>query len=176
MRGRFERIAVLPCDDYADFVPMVRAYLDTVPDLRPKHGALAIAYPIDGDGVRMTNRAWEFSIQDVQQQLGLSTLLVVEQLHRVAMALPGVGDAGRVQVGGGVAASDGVIGLLGPGTGLGGLGAHPRERPLHQPRERRRPHQLLAHRRARAARAAPRVEVDGARVGRTPRVRAPASN
>lgn len=119
VRGRFERIAVLPCDDYAEFVPMVRAYLDTVPDLRPKHGALAIAYPIDGDGVRMTNRAWEFSIQDVQQQLGLSTLLVVNNFTALAMALPGVGEGGRVQVGGGTAASDGVIGLLGPGTGLG---------------------------------------------------------
>lgn len=119
VRGRFERVAVLPCDDHAEFVPLVQAYLDTVPDLRPKHGAFAIAYPIDGDWVRMTNRAWAFSIQDVQQQLGLSTLLVVNNFTALAMALPGVGEAGRVQVGGGEPVTDGVIGLLGPGTGLG---------------------------------------------------------
>lgn len=118
-RGRFERTAVLPCDDFAEFVPMVRAYLDTVPDLRPKHGALAIAYPIDGDWVRMTNRAWEFSIHDVQQQLGLTTLLVVNNFTALAMALPGVSDEGRVQVGGGHPTGDGVVGLIGPGTGLG---------------------------------------------------------
>ncbi len=118
-RGAFERIAVLPCDDYGDFVSMVRAYLNSVPDVVPRHGAMAIAYPIDGDAVRMTNRDWAFSIKEVQQQLGLSTLLVVNNFTALAMSLPRVGPEGRVQVGGGTAASDGVIGLLGPGTGLG---------------------------------------------------------
>ncbi|MEO8154932.1 MAG: glucokinase, partial [Rhizobacter sp.] len=118
-RGSFERIAVLPCADYSDFVSVVRAYLNTVPDLAPKHGAMAIAYPIDGDAVQMTNRDWAFSIREVQQQLGLSTLLVVNNFTALAMSLPGVGTEGRVQVGGGMPASDGVIGLLGPGTGLG---------------------------------------------------------
>lgn len=119
VRGRFERVAVLPCGDYSEFVPLVRAYLATVPDLSPRHGAFAIAYPIDGDWVRMTNRAWEFSIQAVQQALGLTTLLVVNNFTALAMALPGVDEGGRRQVGGGSGAADGVIGLLGPGTGLG---------------------------------------------------------
>ena len=118
-RGKFERIAVLPCDDYSDFVSVVQAYLGSVPDVAPKHGAMAIAYPIAGDAVRMTNRDWAFSIQQVQQQLGLSTLLVVNNFTALAMSLPRVGTEGRVQVGGGTPAPDGVIGLLGPGTGLG---------------------------------------------------------
>ncbi|MBC7958045.1 MAG: glucokinase, partial [Cytophagales bacterium] len=118
-RGVFERIAVLPCADYGDFVSVVRAYLKSVPDVLPKHAAMAIAYPIDGDAVRMTNRDWAFSIQEVQQQLGLSTLLVVNNFTALAMSLPNVGPEGRVQVGRGAPTSDGVIGLLGPGTGLG---------------------------------------------------------
>jgi glucokinase len=118
-RGQFERIAVLPCADYGDFISVVRAYLDSVPDVTPHHGAMAIAYPIDGDAVRMTNRDWAFSIQEVQQQLGLHTLLVVNNYTALAMSLPGVGIEGRVQVGGGEPAPDGVIGLIGPGTGLG---------------------------------------------------------
>jgi len=118
-RGQFERIAVLPCADYGDFISVVRAYLDSVPDVTPHHGAMAIAYPIDGDAVRMTNRDWAFSIQEVQQQLGLHTLLVVNNYTALAMSLPGVGIEGRVQVGGGEPAPDGMIGLIGPGTGLG---------------------------------------------------------
>ncbi len=119
MQGHFERVAVLPCDDYADVVQMVRAYLDSVPDVKPRHGALAIAYPIDGDWVHMTNRSWEFSIQEVQRALGLTTLLVVNNFTALAMALPGLPEAKRVQIGAGVAAPDGVIGVIGPGTGLG---------------------------------------------------------
>ncbi|MBX3619181.1 MAG: glucokinase [Rhizobacter sp.] len=118
-RGKFERIAVLPCADYNGFVAVVRAYLDSIPDLSPRHGAMAIAYPIDGDSVRMTNRDWSFSIRDAQKQLGLSTLLVVNNFTALAMALPRVGPEGRVQVGSGAPAPDGVIGLLGAGTGLG---------------------------------------------------------
>ena len=118
-RGQFERIAVLPCADYDNFISVVRAYLSSVPDVTPHHGAMAIAYPIDGDAVRMTNRDWAFSIQEVQQQLGLHTLLVVNNYTALAMSLPGVGIEGRVQVGGGEPAPDGVIGLIGPGTGLG---------------------------------------------------------
>ena len=118
-RGQFERIAVLPCADYGDFISVMRAYLNSVPNVTPRHGAMAIAYPIDGDAVRMTNRDWAFSIQEVQQQLGLHTLLVVNNYTALAMSLPGVGTDGRVQVGGGEPAPDGVIGLIGPGTGLG---------------------------------------------------------
>jgi glucokinase len=118
-RGVFERVAVLACADHPDFISVVRAYLDSVPDVKPRHGAMAIAYPIDGDAVRMTNRDWAFSIQDVQQRLGLGTLLVVNNFTALAVSLPHVGPEGRVQVGGGTPAPEGVIGLLGPGTGLG---------------------------------------------------------
>src|SRR5207253_215919 len=106
-------------DDYADVVQMIRAYLAAVPDVEPKHAALAIAYPIDGDWVRMTNRSWEFSIQEVQRQLGLATLLVVNNFAALAMALPALPESARMQVGGGAPVPDGVIGLIGPGTGLG---------------------------------------------------------
>ena len=54
VQGQFESVAVLSCDDYADVVQMIRAYLAAVPDVEPKHAALAIAYPIDGDWVRMS--------------------------------------------------------------------------------------------------------------------------
>lgn len=125
VRGQFEHVAVLPCADYPGFTAVVRAYLDTLGDIRPRHGAVAIANPIGGDQVRMTNRDWAFSIQDAQRQLELSTLLVVNNYTALAMSLPHVGAEGRHQVGGGTAQADGVIGLIGPGTGLGVSGLVP---------------------------------------------------
>jgi glucokinase len=123
--GQFEHVAVLPCSDHAGITEVIQAYLSTVPELKPRHGAVSIANPIQGDQVRMTNRDWAFSIKEVQQQLKLSTLLVVNNFTALAMALPGVGPQGRLQVGGGAPQANGVIGLLGPGTGLGVSGLIP---------------------------------------------------
>ncbi|WP_457337690.1 glucokinase [Rhizobacter sp. P5_C2] len=123
--GRFEHVAVLPCSEHAGITEVIQAYLATLPELKPRHGAVSIANPIQGDQVRMTNRDWAFSIKEVQQQLKLSTLLVVNNFTALAMALPGVGPQGRVQVGGGAPQANGVIGLLGPGTGLGVSGLIP---------------------------------------------------
>lgn len=123
--GRFDHVAVLPCADYAGFVAVMRAYLDTLPGIVPRHGAVAMANPIEGDWVRMTNRNWAFSIQEAQQQLKLNTLLVVNNFTALAMALPRVDAEGRIQIGRGEAQANGVIGLLGPGTGLGVSGLIP---------------------------------------------------
>jgi glucokinase len=123
--GRFDHVAVLPCCDHGGFVEVVKAYLASLPGIVPRHAAVAIANPIDGDQVRMTNRDWAFSIRDAQQALQLGTLLVVNNFTALAMALPRVGAADRVQVGGGQAQAHGVIGLLGPGTGLGVSGLVP---------------------------------------------------
>jgi glucokinase len=125
IRGRFEQIQVLRCADHAGFTAVVAAYLERLEGPRPRHGAVAIANPIEGDQVRMTNRDWAFSIREAQRELALSTLLVVNNYTALAMSLPQVGPAGRRQVGEGEAASDGVIGLIGPGTGLGVSGVVP---------------------------------------------------
>ncbi len=126
VRGRFDHVSVLPCDEYAGFTEVVQAYLATLPPaVRPRHGAVAIANPIEGDRVRMTNRDWSFSIREVQRELDLSTLLVVNNYTALAMSLPGLAPEGRRQIGGGQAQADGVIGLIGPGAGLGVSGLVP---------------------------------------------------
>ncbi len=125
IRGCFEQVSLLNCDDYPGFTAMVKAYLDALEGPRPRHGAMAIANPIEGDWVQMTNRDWAFSIREAQRALQLGTLLVVNNFTALAMSLPHLGETGREQVGGGVALAGGVIGLLGPGTGLGISGLIP---------------------------------------------------
>ena len=126
--GRFEHVRVLACADYPGFTEVMQAYLDILAGLSlrlPRHGAVAIANPVEGDSVRMTNRDWAFSIGDAQRALRLSTLLVVNNFTALAMSLPRVGPDSRLQVGGGTAQRRGVIGLVGPGTGLGVSGLVP---------------------------------------------------
>jgi glucokinase len=117
--GCFESIEVLHCDDYSGIIEAIRAYLDRTGCEHVVHAGIAIANPIDGDQVRMTNRNWSFSIEDARQQLDFETLLVVNDFTALGIALRHLDEDQRMQVGGGIAQPNSVIGLLGPGTGLG---------------------------------------------------------
>jgi glucokinase len=121
----FSAVRVLKCEDYSGIVPLLRAYLDEFKDVKISHAALAIANPIDGDLVKMTNRDWSFSIEDVRRELGLHTLLVVNDFTALAMSLPSLGSNDRTQIGGGSPTAKSVIGVVGPGTGLGVSGLIP---------------------------------------------------
>lgn len=125
--GRFESVRVLKCADYAGIEEAVRAYLATLELPSPRHAAIAIANPIDGDFVRMTNRDWAFSIEETRRKLELDTLLVVNDFTALAQSLPRLSARERSQVGGGAARPQGVIGVIGPGTGLGVSGLIPAE-------------------------------------------------
>ncbi len=127
---KFEAVAVLACADYPSLGAALQAYL-TGPAVRPvyagaiRHAAIAIANPVGGDAVSMTNHHWSFSIAALQRELGLSTLLVVNDFSALAMALPWLDASQRLQVGGGEAQPGRTIGLVGPGTGLGVSGIIP---------------------------------------------------
>jgi glucokinase len=103
----------------------MQQYLKDTKVGRVNHAAIAIANPVDGDHVKMTNHDWSFSIEATRRALGFDTLLVVNDFTALAMALPGLTDAQREQVGGGSRRQNSVIGLLGPGTGLGVSGLIP---------------------------------------------------
>jgi glucokinase len=118
-------VAVLLCDDYPGIVPLLNAYLGQLGDVRISHAAFALANPISGDFIRMTNRDWQFSTDEVRRALGLTTLLIVNDFTALAMALPGFKPEDLLQIGGGKPQPHAVAGVLGPGTGLGVSGVIP---------------------------------------------------
>ena len=132
--GQIDCIDVLPCAGYPTLAAALQAYLVSPTPLaagRVRHAAIAIANPVMGDLVRMTNHHWEFSIEALRQECGFDTLLVENDFSALARALPYL-DAGQKgqkgqkrQVGGGTARAHGAIGLLGAGTGLGVSGLVP---------------------------------------------------
>jgi glucokinase len=68
--GVYTHTTQLRCADHADFASAVRAYLATCPPQRLTHAAVAIANPVEGDEVRMTNYHWQFSIEAMRSELG----------------------------------------------------------------------------------------------------------
>ena len=123
--GVFRAVRVLKCGDFEGIVPLLRFYLADHADVTLNHAALAVANPINGDQVRMTNRDWQFSTDAVRRELGLHTLLIVNDFTALAMALPSLAPDDLMKVGGGTAVANAVVGVLGPGTGLGVSGVIP---------------------------------------------------
>ena len=127
--GIFEHAASLRCADFDDFQATVQSYLSALPASasmdRIKNAAVAIATPVSGDQVRVTNYPWQFSIEQTRQRLHLDNLLVVNDFTALAMALPSLLPNQRRQVGAGAALPRSVIGLIGAGSGLGVSGLIP---------------------------------------------------
>jgi glucokinase len=123
--GTYRSVRVLKCDEFDGIVPLLRFYLSEHEDVRLHHAALALANPVDGDYVRMTNRPWAFSTDEVRRELGLTTLLIVNDFTALAMAIPGLKPEDLMQVGQGKPVPHAVLGVLGPGTGLGVSGGIP---------------------------------------------------
>jgi glucokinase len=102
---------------------MLRSYLADHAGVNLNHAALAVANPVSGDYIRMTNRDWEFSTDEVRRALGLHAA-GGERLYRAGDVAAGP-EAGGPDAGGRRQASNSVIGVLGPGTGLGVSGVIP---------------------------------------------------
>ncbi|MBL8519772.1 MAG: glucokinase [Betaproteobacteria bacterium] len=118
-RGELARQSMVRCADYADFGGALKGYMQSVSDTLVRHAAVAISNPVEGDFVRMTNYHWQFSIEQTRQDIGLDTLVVVNDFTALAAGLPHLKPAELRQVGEGAPRERSVIGLLGAGTGLG---------------------------------------------------------
>ncbi len=120
---------VLACDDHPTLVAAIEHYLKSIgassPRHRPQEAAMAIAGPITGDHIRMTNHVWEFSAATTRQQLGLSRLIFMNDFTALAMSLRYLPPQDLEPIGGGRAVLGTTIALLGPGTGLGVSGLVP---------------------------------------------------
>ena len=124
------RVAVLPVQDHAGPAAAARAYLASLRAelglelTAPRSAALAVATAVVGDRVELTNGHWSFSRAQLQAELGLSTLLVLNDFEALALSLPCLQPAQlrfwsvpqQVQVAGSAMA------VIGPGTGLGVAG------------------------------------------------------
>jgi len=109
--------------DFPSLQDAARAYLAVVAT-RPVSAIIAVAGPVRGDQVQLTNHSWLISAPELQAALGLNSVRLVNDFAAVGMGLPllGPGDvqwlgAGERERGSGPARQ--AFCVLGPGTGLG---------------------------------------------------------
>ncbi|HUH49968.1 MAG TPA: glucokinase, partial [Mycoplana sp.] len=98
-----------------------RCILDTT-SIQPRSAILALAGPIQGDEVPLTNCDWVVRPRDMIADLGFEDVLLVNDFEAQALAVASLSDSDREQIGGGKENYAASRAVLGPGTGLGVAG------------------------------------------------------
>lgn len=116
----------LPCAAHAGPTEAASAYLAELRERlgsgfeAPRAAAWAVATPVTGDRVTLTNSGWSFSRHAARVGLGLERLDVLNDFEALALALPSLQPSQRRPVGCTPRpAPGGVLAVVGPGTGLG---------------------------------------------------------
>lgn len=89
---------------------------------QPRSAILAIAGPINGDEIPLTNCPWVVRPKDMLANLGFVDVTVVNDFEAQALAVASLSDEHQIQLGRGTQLEGHSKVVLGPGTGLGVAG------------------------------------------------------
>jgi glucokinase len=122
--GPVEHVRTLPTSAHAGPAEAAAAYLA---GLRgelgavlpaPRAAAIAVATAVTGDLISYTNGPWRFSRSALPAALGVDVTRVLNDFEALALALPGL-RPGQFRAHGAAPRPEGVLAVVGPGTGLG---------------------------------------------------------
>lgn len=116
-------VATFACGQHRGLLDAIRSYLNAERLPAPKEAAIGVAAPIRGDDVRLINNpTWNFSINGLRTELGLSRLEVLNDFAALAHGVPALKESDLQAVGattGQAAEARATRIVVGPGTGLG---------------------------------------------------------
>lgn len=117
--GAVSEVEVYSALENSSLEDVIKLYRSKHADKELKNACIAIACPITGDHVVMTNNPWEFSISEMKSNLKLDTLDIINDFTGQSMAIPSLSPEDIVQIGGGEPVKDKPVVVYGAGTGLG---------------------------------------------------------
>lgn len=112
-------IEVLPCQHYDHPEQAVADYLRRVGVDSVGQACLAVACPVRGSRVKMTNSPWFFCPGQLREQFGWSACKLINDFSAMALGILHVPESSLVHVCGGPGDSASPRLVMGPGTGLG---------------------------------------------------------
>lgn len=122
-----EFVETLPVANFPDLAGAARHYLAGIAAREgaahrpPAAAALAVATAVIGDQVDFTNSPWSFSQAALRAALGLQRLAVINDFEALALALPRL-QPHQLRADGPLPTAQGMLAVVGPGTGLGVAG------------------------------------------------------
>ncbi len=131
---------------------------------KPKSAMLALAGPIAGDAVQLTNCPWLVEPKKSVARFGFSEMVLLNDFEAQSLALPSLTAADIDPIGGGSMTEEGARVVVGPGTGLG-AGALIQTRDMFVPVPGEGGHVDLSPVSARDFEVWPHIERQGGRVG-----------
>jgi len=119
MKFKIEQAQTYPSANYSSLESALTEYLEFVSAFAPKYACLAVAGPIKGESVRLTNLGWNFAISDVKNKFGFEKLSVINDFAAFAYASPYLDKNDNVEIKQGMSSDQENIAVIGPGTGFG---------------------------------------------------------
>ncbi|WEX09498.1 glucokinase [Chelativorans sp. AA-79] len=113
---------VVQTADYPTIEDAIQAAILDQTHLIPRSAVLAVAGPVDGDEIDLTNAHWVVRPREMMASLGFSDVVVLNDFEAQALAVVALGEEHLEKIGGGNAETVGSRVVLGPGTGLGVAG------------------------------------------------------
>ena len=120
--GRIEDFQIFAVRDFNSLSDIIQVFKESQSSTSFNEASIAIANPIMGDMITMTNAHWAFSIEQTRESCGLNELLMLNDWESVALALPLLTDEQLSKVNQAQENPDGTKALFGVGTGLGAAG------------------------------------------------------
>jgi glucokinase len=117
--GEIERLPTAHTAAFPNIADAIEQIVVKTAGDRPRSAVLALAGPIAGDRVPLTNSDWVVEPKKLIQRFGLSEVVLLNDFEAQALALPDLGAGDLDPIGDGVSRPDAVRVVLGPGTGLG---------------------------------------------------------
>jgi glucokinase len=109
------------CISHSSVDAALSEYLSGLP-LKPRTAALAVAAPVCGEAIDLTNSHWSFRTSELCRSTKLEAIHVLNDFQALAMSLPTLAPADLRQIGGLAPEEHATKIVLGPGTGLGVAG------------------------------------------------------
>ncbi len=116
--GRPERILTLANDELEGPEGVLARALEGVA-VPPRLAVLALASPVSGDEIALTNRDWVVRPKELARRFGIAQVHALNDFEAIVHALPGLTQADLQPIGSAAAFPSGVKLAIGPGTGLG---------------------------------------------------------
>ena len=111
--------------DYPDPAAAIEAVVMKADKVRPRTLIFALAGPVTGERIKLTNCPWVFEPRELIKRLGVENVILLNDFEAQSLALPSLAPGDLVQIGGGEIVPDAPKVVIGPGTGLGvGILAH----------------------------------------------------
>ncbi|MGI9222724.1 MAG: glucokinase [Woeseiaceae bacterium] len=122
----FSAAMTVPCSDFDSAHEAIEYFLNAKNASAPGVISIAAAGPLVANAIRFTNNHWRLATDDLIENFAGARVRLLNDFEALAFSIPHLDQAEYMQIGlpdkGSLPADNFMVGVVGPGTGLGAVG------------------------------------------------------